>query len=249
MRKALLLLLLLFPLPGYAMITVVTGAHGCGNGVNLAATSAIDTTGGDGFFISASWSNSAATPVITGELGGVSDGNTYTGLTPQDDGAVKNGLFYAANAHVGASHVFKATRTAGLQSICVFTVVALNASPLDQQHGNTVGAGMAETLKPGATTPGENNEIIVTTVDITASATFAIDSGFTISDQINLAGGTAYGTALAYKIQTTAAMVDPTWDSQLVSPLPIASTIASFKQAAAGGASSGSRSTLTGAGH
>lgn len=251
MRRALLLgLFLLWSFDIFAANSIVTSGHGCGNGVNAASTSALDTTGGDAIYIGMSWANSAATPVVTGTLGGVSDGNTYTVVgTPQDDGSVKNVLVYAKNANTGMTHIITATRTGGLQSLCVLAVAGSNlSSPLDQAHGNAITAGMAETIKPGATTPGEDGEILVTTVDVTASATFAIDSPFTISDQINLAGGVAFGTALAYSIQTMATPRDPTWDSQLISPLPLASNIASFKKAATGTAIT-STLTLTGAGH
>lgn len=250
MKKALLLLLLLFPLNSFAAITVIAAGHGCGGGVNAGSTSALVTTGGDGIYVGASWFDGVSTTVITGKISGVDDGNTYTKLTEQDDGATKNVIFYAKNANVGGSHVFTATGTGAFQSLCVLTVAGSNlTAPLDQQHGNAIMGGIAGTIKPGATTPVEDNEIIVTSVDITVSSTMAIDSGFTISDQINIAAGVNYGTALAYKIQTSLAMVDPTWDAQNISPQPLASTIASFKQAAAGGASSGSRMALTGAGH
>lgn len=248
--KALLLGFLLFwPLDSFALESIVIAGHGCGGGQNAAATAGLDTTGGDLIKVAVSWYSAAATPVITGTIGGVSDGNTYTQVgTVQDDGTTtKQVMFYAKNANVGMTHVLTSTRSGpGYQSICVLTVAGSNLSaPLDQNTGSSVGLGLQTTIQPGLLTPGEDDEIIVTAVSISLTSTMAINSGFTISDQINYSAGNYFGTAMAYLIETAATAKNPTWDSQNISPQPFASTIDSMKKAGGGGGGVTSRNLPT----
>jgi hypothetical protein len=61
----------------------------------------------------------------------------------------------------------------------------------------------------------------------------AINSGFTIVEEIPLVGGQHFGLRMAYLIQATAAAVNPTW-SWTSGAATVSASIASFKVGAGG---------------
>src|SRR5262249_33242092 len=98
----------------------------------------------------------------------------------------------------------------GFPSIFVQAFKNATANPFDAENGNT--ANPSTTNQVGSVTPASSGELIVTHLGWgTTGQTASIDSGFTITDQIDLVSGQHYGGALAYKIKTDAAAENPTW--------------------------------------
>ena len=193
------------------------------------STAAIDTTGAS--LLVACFSD------YTGQSPGVlsdSKGNTWVPLATQSSPSVRLRLFYAANPTVGAGHTFAADSTNSFVGLAVaaFSGVAA-ASPLDLSSGANSGGASATSLQPGSITPTQAGEVVVLAVGVNeAAAQVAVDSGFTITDDVSFAAA-FIEAALAYLIQTSAAAVNPT-ASLPPSGSPMAATQASFKAAAVG---------------
>lgn len=201
--------------------------HALANGANTGTTSAIDSSGSSLLIIGRSRQTA---PVVSD-----SKGNTWTPCTEQVFGGVGVRLYFVENPTVGASHTATNAVSGWTGAFCFAAFSgALTSGVLDQQNGATPAHGTSG--QPGSITPSVDNCLIITAVtadDVTG--TYAIDSGFTIIDQINLVGGTSFGVAVAYKIQTTAAAVNPTWS--WASAADPSMVIASFKAAGGGGGS------------
>lgn len=200
-------------------ITLISNTQaGSSNGTDV-TTSAIDTTGAKFLVISASYSTAA--PTITD-----SKSNTWTALTAQTTvGSGINRLYYVANPTVGTNHTFTNTGNVPSISVMAFSNVILS-SPFDVEGG---GVGNTVTSKAtGSITPSLNNELVITGLQIDGSLTtdYVVDSGFTANTYVGGAGGIHVGCGMAYKIQTTAAAVNPTWSGTSAN---FAVTIASFK--------------------
>lgn len=175
---------------------------------NNVTTGTLDTTGATLLVLVLSNYNAVATTISD------SKGNTWTALT---------GFNQASNAHcriywsvptsVGSGHTFTASSTAGYPSISVSAFSGpVRTSPADQQNG----AGGASALSVGSVTPTEDNELLVTGVCCWTSGggvgPSSVDAGFTFSVSILMdAVPNHYGGGSAYKIQTTAAAVNPAW--------------------------------------
>lgn len=208
----------------------ISGAHLVARSTNSNGftSSSIDTTGGDTIFVVLS--DIDGTPTLSD-----SKSNTYTQLT----GASKVGsgpavsIWYAKNAACGTGHTFTVTATTKYPSICVQVFSGGDISaPFDT--GKESGAtSLGTTIQPGSLTPSVDNCVLITGYgdDIT-SRTLSIDSSFTITDQAGLVGGQAYSVGMAYKIQTTAAAVNPTWTTT-TSSNALRADMAAFKAAAA----------------
>jgi len=197
-----------------------------GSASDTATTTAIDSTGADLLVIGITADNGAAT------IGTPTDSksNTWLACTDQSVSSSVAGLRYAESPTVGSSH------TASYTTVNKFPAMALLAfsgakasSALDQQNRNS-GTG-TNSRTPGSITPSEDNCLIVTVLNFEGTiAGLSIDSGFTIVQSSDfLANGE--GFAIAYKVQTTAAAVNPTWS--WTTNRPSSAVIASFKSAAA----------------
>lgn len=200
---------------------------------NTITTSAIDTTGANLLVLSVSDSNSVA-------IGTVSDskGNTWTPRTAYSGATARTKLFYVASPTVGSGHTFTYTVTGSFPTICVIAFAGAHATPYDTENGFAQTSSPGGTINPGSITPSEDNCVLVSSLmalDNNAGST--IDSGFTISNTVNFAGGAHYEGAMAYIIQTTATAKNPTWSGIETGALA-AATVASFKAAAAGGSPS-----------
>lgn len=137
-----------------------------------------------------------------------SEVNTWIPLTAQGSSQ----LYYCSPCIVGANHTFTAAVTLGSMQIQAWSGAA-SASPFDVQNGAT---SFSSTTAPNAAspvTPSVANELILTCLQWnSADATPAtISSGFTISDQKPFDSGVAYGSAMAYQVQTTIVTPAPIW--------------------------------------
>ncbi len=159
-------------------------------------------------------------------------GNTpYSALTLYNDGTQNIQLFFFENLATGANHTFTAARTSAFPAIvaAVFSGVK-TASAFDLENGTALGSS-ALPQQPGAITPSENNELVIAALSFyNASATISVDSPFTMIGQVDFASGVNFGVGMAYVIQTTAALSNPTF-SGTSNPLAV-SCQASFKATA-----------------
>lgn len=118
-------------------------------------------------------------------------------------------LAYKLTPSVGSGHTVSGScsdNTAG--GAAIFSGVASFGA--ESAGGNS---GSGTTCQPGSLTPSEDNCLLLTALCFcrnTGDADVSIDNGFTIIDQ-NRTNGGQYCIALAYKIQTTAAAINPTW--------------------------------------
>lgn len=206
-------------------ITLVAGAF---LSADLAAgnpSSAIDTSGANLLVGGASWFN--AQPTYTD-----SKGNTWAFVRNDSFFGIANlDSYYVSAPVVGSAHTVTPTGNNGALSLAAFTGV-LASSPFDQATGVNDSDG-GSSIQSVALTPSEDNCLIVAVLYFESGAVSSIDGGFTLLS--SAVGGS--GTAIAYKVQTTAAAVSPTWtlstgnsrlDAQLLS----------FKAAAGGGGAS-----------
>lgn len=166
------------------------------------ATSGVDTTGSKLLVITVEGFNGIG--VVTGTINGVSDGNTYTQLT-DPGGATRACLFYCASPNVGANHVFSASGTFPSIYVQAFSGADLYG-PFNKESGTTAAT------QPGSLTPDYANCLVVTAINVSAGAAPTVNSGFTISDTL-VNDSTFFTGGMAYKIQTSAAAVNPTWSA------------------------------------
>lgn len=204
----------------------VAGAPG------IATTGAVDTTGATLLIASIGWFN-PATQSTTAPAVSDSKSNTWTPLTVRNSGNnVGNVLYYAKNPIVGSGHTFTLTSVNGFSSICVAGFSGTDTtSPFDVQNG--AGGTSGATRQTGSITPSVDNELVIAGIGAGASGDpFSINVSFTIAQQ-DSGGASAFPSALAYIVQTSAAAVNPTWTLNASDQSGV--SIASFKAAAAGG--------------
>jgi hypothetical protein len=195
-----------------------------GGGGHSSTTPAIDTTGASLLIMAVEYLATGTSDVVAD-----SKGNTWTPLTEYTGGSGSVRLYYAANPTVGAGHTFSNTGDQ-YQSIEVAAFSNVKAvAPFDQESGS--GSASGTTRQPGAITPSEDNCLIVTSLLFISPGGVGvptIDSGFTVletqTDATNFAG------SLAYKVQTSAAPVNPTWSSNVAAER-MATSQAVFKHA------------------
>jgi hypothetical protein len=131
---------------------------------------------------------------------------------------------------VGSGHTFGFNGTGTYPSTVAAAFSGSAASAFDQENGATA---TTSTIATGSVTPSEDNELLFAGLchnDSTTAPT--IDTGFTRIDYALALGGTCFGAAAAYKIQTTAGSANPTFDAH--ASAAEAARIATYKAAAAG---------------
>lgn len=172
--------------------------------------------------------------VLVSHLSGVSStlsdnhGNTYTGLTAQDQGLITR-LYYVYNPTTSASHTFTVSALGSFYpTVAVIAWSGAAATPFDQQNGATDVSNPSPAS--GSITPSENDELIVTGAGDSGSGYSAVSSPFSIEASVN-PGGNNYALAIAYEIQTAATARNATWTN--ASSVYSQVVIASFKAAGA----------------
>jgi hypothetical protein len=187
----------------YALVANTIKSSADATGV---VSDAINTTGAN-LLILALASNDAATENTISD----SKSNTWSPLTAPA-GAIRTRFFYAASAIVGTLHTFTASNVAtSFPAIAIAAFSGAKAtSPFDVENGSSAVA--VTTIQPGSVSPSENNELLVTAYSHQQNGNpVAVNSGYTITDQVQLVPALAFGLALAYLIQTSAAASNPTW--------------------------------------
>lgn len=159
-----------------------------------------------------------------------SKSNSWTNLTQSSSAVNSRAMmsYSGGTPTVGASHTYSYAAATSYPSIAEISLSGAKvASPADQQNGSTATA--VTSLATGSITPSENNCVVVAMLAFSGAQVVSIDSGFNILDQVAL-GTFNFGLAVAYKIQTVAAAVNPTW-SWSGSDAGVAARITSFKAA------------------
>jgi hypothetical protein len=122
-------------------------------------------------------------------------------------------MFYAKNATGNAAHTVTITKT---NSFCGCAVMAFSGSnataPFDTESiDNYHDIGKTSFAQATGVTPSLNGCLVISAHGgYTPNDGNTISSPFTFLDSIP-AGGGAYALATGYVIQTTAAIVNPTW--------------------------------------
>ena len=188
-------------------------------------TAALDTTGANLLLMAVGWY--ASNPNRSD-----SKGNTWLPLATTNSTNCNGKLYYATAPVVGSGHTFS-LNTAGANeyaSVCILAVSGSHASPVDNE---TIWAGTGTTATNGTgITPNQANSLVVASIAIftgTSPTATAIDGGFSIVQQQNANGAQNIGCALAYRIQTSAALANPNWT--LSESIEWATRITAFKPA------------------
>ena len=150
-------------------------------------------------------------------------------------------ILYCRNPTVGAGHTFTGGHGFDPAAYSSFVVVAMDnelaASPLDQQNGARASSGA--TLSTGSVTPTEDNELVIAAMsEQPVGATLSIDNAYTLVIENTAQSGNSFGSALAWKLQTTAAATNPQWTCSS-SAGTLAASIATFKTTGGGGGGGG----------
>lgn len=198
-----------------------------GNSAGSGNTTGIDTTGSNLF-----------AACVSGDAGvGPSDSNTnaWTALTATQN--VK--LHYCYNPAVGSGHTFAANAASSFASISVAAFSGSASSPFDQENGafGTSGNTSRTTGSVTLSSPTQDNQLLVMGLGFFApnGGSASIDIG-TVLQSASIIGGSSYGNAIAYEIQTTATTRNPSFSWPSATTGAPAARIATFSAAAAGGA-------------
>ena len=177
-----------------------TSAGSVNSGTSV-TTPGINTTGCDLVVVIATF--------YAGAPGTFSDskGNTWSVASPTYPAAsYGERILYCQGGTVGTGHTFTTGGTTNYPSIAVLAFSGSASTPFDQQS-----SGVA--LSTGSITPSSANELIVAALVTNASSAPSIDSGMTAVDFSPNVGGNSLGVSSAYKVQTAAVSISPTWTS------------------------------------
>ena len=188
------------PLPAFALLTH-KAAGSTDN--NVATTAAISTLGATFITLGVVVQNGVAV-VISDSASNTWEAGTRTVNAAGTD--VQQ--FKTSSPITSATHTFTATTISGSPAIAVASFDGPSGVTLDKQSGGIVTTGT--TVQPGSILPGQNNELVVSVVGYNSISSTATASGMTVLDSTGTSAD-AYGIGLAYKVQTTAAAINPTW--------------------------------------
>ncbi len=201
-------------------------AHAIGQSTNLTGPAVTGTMNATGATLIVAWVNQVFLGPAIAAVSDSTSSNTWTKLNTVP-GTLIGALYYTLNPTVSATMTVIATPVSGSAGTAVSASAfsgARVAGVFDQQNGTS--SDLAGTIQPGSITPGFDKELVVTGFGGVSEAA-TINSGFTITDSVAVAAGAAYSNGMAYKIQTSAAAVNPTWS--VVTPQPCVTAIASFR--------------------
>jgi len=212
---------------GTTPITLISSTK-CQAGVdagNGAGKSANWNTTGASLYVGCSTSNGGGNP---GPVDTQSNSNSNAINSSADSLGNHASIWYAASPTTNAA--VQVTCDPGpFQSLYMFAFAnTKTSSPLDQTNSNTTGS--ATSITTGSITPTTDGQVVfacLTQNDNSGGVTFSINASFNTPVQSPNNGTTADGGAGSYKVQTTAAAVNPTWSWSVAAVA--AAAIASFK--------------------
>lgn len=225
--------------PSWALIASSTYTVAGSTGADTVTTPGITTTGAN--FIVA---------VVTYYDGGTfsnfqdSKGNTWTKRTVYTDTnatAAHVVQYYVVNPTVGSGHTFTAWCTACAPGIAIHAFSGVNTSPFDVENGTGTTISTSR-LQPGAVTPSQDNELIITgpLTNGGGAPAMTINAGFTTDPGISYTGN-HFTTDIGYIINgagTSGIAVNPDWTDGNGPDTRFVSNIATYKVAAAAGGGS-----------
>jgi hypothetical protein len=112
--------------------------------------------------------------------------------------------------------------------------IAFSGGSAHDQTATSTGTGLTE-IQPGSLTPPSNDALFVAGLLLTGDVdeSVAINSSFTLEQGTDFVGSNAEGGFIAYRIQGTAAALNPLWSwSGIVSA---ATSMATFTASVGGG--------------
>lgn len=176
---------------------------------DFVVTSGINTTGANFLVLTLSSYEIYSLPTISDSKFNTWNVLTSYSTTPYE----RQTLYYAINPSVGNGHTFSASSSGSYPAIAVMAFSGMNTSaPFDVQNGNSHGVGGGSTISTGSVTPSQDGSLIVTGQGgATSSQSMTIDNGFTKGTQIDGDVSYNFSVVMAYKIQSTAAAINPTW--------------------------------------
>lgn len=140
-----------------------------------------------------------------------SKGNTWTALTARTSQNNYLRMHWCKPTSVGAGHTFSLTGPGtfyGALAVAAFS--GATAAPFDGENGQ--GTPVTSTsYSPGPITPTQNNDLLLTAISNGGGSGATVDQAFIITDALNWGSGTNEPVALAYRLQATAATIQPTW--------------------------------------
>lgn len=188
--------------PGGAITFIDNIAAQSGDG-DTVTTAGVDTSGANLIVVYVAYAQ-GTTPAISDNQGNTLN---YVALTERVAAASFNGrLYYVMNPTVGAGHTFTATASSSFPSI--FALAFSGVTAFDQESG---AGGSGGSVQPGSLTPPSDGALFVCGLSDSDGDTDTINSSFLKQDGFAIAGGAAFGGAMAYLIQGTAGAVNPTW--------------------------------------
>lgn len=114
---------------------------------------------------------------------------------------------------VGSGHTFTCPSTNGLPT-CIVVAISGTAftSEFDKSTTKTSGAPLVQTITYASITPTNDNEIILAALALKAASTNrAIDSGFSIIQDVSFVAAQHVSGTVGYLIQGAKAALAPTW--------------------------------------
>lgn len=209
-------------------IALVTHLIAKSTNSNGFTSSSIDTTGASLLVLVLASYQAATEPTISD-----SKSNSWSQRTAYNDGTDRIRILYVANPTVGTGHTFTVTGSATYPAIAASSWSGVKtASPYDVENGGN--GTITTSAATGSVTPSEDGELLIAAVSNDqpgAPGSPTVNNSFTILDSTVNVDSQAFGLAVAYRVQATAAAINPTitWTASA----DYAAAIASFKQAAA----------------
>lgn len=189
-------------------------------------------TGADLFVVGVSQYAGNSQPPTMADSAGNSWGTPFLTSTEATAGNGQFGYMFLLHAPtVSATQTFQCSN-GNNGSMAVVGVSGSATSPLDQQGFTVYEAGGITSETPGSVTPGQGGELCVAAyaIDAPSGSSFSIGSGYTIQQQIDVAGGSYFGIVLATLIQTSATATNPALSRSALTGGDVA-MIATFKTA------------------
>ncbi len=176
----------------FSALTHINATSSDGNGIT---SGSLDSTGGIVIFASVSATGSFAFSD--------SKSNSWTLIGTQ---SVCH-LYVCFNPTVGTGHTFSVSGSSVFSAI---SIGVFGGSQVHQDQSNSAAvSGTQTTLATGSITPITQNELLIAICGWGNGNAFSgIDSSFTLYEHTD-ASGTAFGSALAYQIQTTVVARNP----------------------------------------
>lgn len=170
------------------------------------ASPAINTTGANYICITQSYYFPSGSGAPTD-----SKGNTWTIVQHQTSGTgYRVDMYECFNPTVGAGHTFTGAAVNNF-TLCVAAYSGAVSGGVGL--GTNLSTTTATTIQPGTLTPGQANTLLLTGIISQDSvvATYALNQGFTVRENVPPAAAATEGGALGELWQGPAAAVNPTW--------------------------------------